>query len=47
MEVKWLRANAEIYNDSIEHDETTGEMKVKVAIEEGMLKAYSHTFREK
>lgn len=44
---KWLRANAEIYNDSIEHDETTGEMKVKVAIEEGMLKAYSHTFREK
>lgn len=45
--LKWLRENATLLDNSIEHDENTGDMTVKVIIDDGMLQAYVGHFNKK
>eukprot|EP01022_Parablepharisma_sp_SALTPOND_P014763 TRINITY_DN2040_c0_g1_i1.p3 TRINITY_DN2040_c0_g1~~TRINITY_DN2040_c0_g1_i1.p3 ORF type:complete len:319 (+),score=32.45 TRINITY_DN2040_c0_g1_i1:5175-6131(+) len=45
--LKWLRDHANVLDNGLEHDEETGELKVKVVIEDGMLRAYKNAFSGK
>jgi len=45
--IKWLREHAEVVDDGIEHDEATGQLKVKAIIDREMLRAYDDRFGKK
>lgn len=45
--LKWLREHAEISQDGIEHDETTGQLRVKAVIDRDTLNLYSTRFKRK
>eukprot|EP00826_Nyctotherus_ovalis_P002608 TRINITY_DN10525_c0_g4_i1.p1 TRINITY_DN10525_c0_g4~~TRINITY_DN10525_c0_g4_i1.p1 ORF type:complete len:275 (-),score=84.45 TRINITY_DN10525_c0_g4_i1:80-904(-) len=45
--LKWLREHAEMSQEGIEHDEATGQLRVKAVIDQDTLNLYSARFKRK